>query len=56
MMADRNLRMARRLLALLEETPKARYLIGIGVGHLIGAASVIDLMDIGGVPTERVGW
>ena len=54
--ANRHVRMARRLLDLFRETPETSYMVAIGLSHLTGPTSVLDLIDLGSVPTEKDGW
>ncbi len=54
LLTDRNLRMAERIDRFLHDTPKRRFVFAVGAGHLVGAASVVDLLRARGYVVTRV--
>ena len=51
---DRNIRMAKRIEALLKEHPTKRYLFAFGVMHFLGEKSIIEYLEGKGYSVSRV--
>ena len=51
---DRNVRMAQRIEALLQEDPAKRYLFAFGVMHFLGKKSVVEYLESKGYSVSRM--
>ena len=51
---DRHVRMTKRLLDNFRKMPEKSFFVAIGAIHLLSPANVLEMLDVGGIATERI--